>query len=187
MGSTAETVTDLQRFFGHDQALLGMVAGDPLRKGEREHSGRIWDKKMRMRSFTYFILAIIGTFVIASRPGAETAESLVPSAKLTLVQAIVCEQVENLGPKNPAVVFPLELGEVTCFTAFDPVPEETVIYHQWFFRDQPSARVRLRVKPPRWSSFSRIQLRPGDAGPWRVEITDADGKIMALQRFSVVE
>jgi hypothetical protein len=85
------------------------------------------------------------------------------------------------------VVFPIELGEIACFTAFDPVPRETVIYHQWYFRDRPSARVRLRVRPPRWSSFSRIQLRPGDAGPWRVEVTDADGKILAQQRFSVLE
>lgn len=142
---------------------------------------------MRIRVFTYFFLVLAGTAVLAGTSGAGPSEAPAPPAKRTLVEAIVCEQVENLAPKNPAVVFPLELGEVACFTAFDPVPQETVIYHQWFFRDQPSARVRLRVRPPRWSSFSRIQLRPGDAGPWRVEITDADGKILAQQRFSVVE
>lgn len=142
---------------------------------------------MRISVFTYFFLVLAGTAVLAGAGGAEPSEAPAPPAKLTLVEAIVCEQVENLAPKNPAVVFPLELGEVACFTAFDPVPQETVIYHQWFFRDLPSARVRLRVKPPRWSSFSRIQLRPGDAGPWRVEVTDADGKILAQQRFSVVE
>ncbi|MFA7423696.1 MAG: DUF2914 domain-containing protein [Desulfosarcinaceae bacterium] len=142
---------------------------------------------MRMRIIAYFILAVIGTTALVASTGAESADATVDPAPLTLVQAIVCEQVENLAPKNPAVVFPLDLGEVACFTAFDPVPEETLIYHQWYFRDEPSARVRLRLRPPRWSSFSRIQLRPGDAGPWRVEITDVDGKIMALRRFSVVE
>ncbi|HDI60786.1 MAG TPA: DUF2914 domain-containing protein [Desulfobacteraceae bacterium] len=139
---------------------------------------------MPIRILACFILVAA---LLAGVSGAEPVETPAAPARLTLVQAIVCEQVENLAPKNPAVVFPLELGEVACFTAFDPVPEETVIYHQWFFRDQPSARVRLRLKPPRWSSFSRIQLRPGDAGPWRVEVTDADGKLLARQRFSVVE
>ena len=142
---------------------------------------------MRRPIFTYFFLVLAGTAVLAGAGGAEPSEAPAPPAKLTLVETIVCEQVENLAPKNPAVVFPFDLGEVACFTAFDPVPQETVIYHQWYFRDQPSARVRLRVRPPRWSSFSRIQLRPGDAGPWRVEVTDADGKILAQQRFSVVE
>jgi hypothetical protein len=142
---------------------------------------------MRKPIFSFFICTLIVAVTLAGAAGAEPSETPAAPAKLTLVQAIVCEQVENLTPRNPAVVFALELGEVACFTAFDPVPEETVIYHQWFFRDRPSARVRLRLKPPRWSSFSRIQLRPGDAGPWRVEITDADGKILAQQRFSVVE
>jgi hypothetical protein len=142
---------------------------------------------MRIRIFTYFFLVLVGAVGLAGASGTEPSETTSASAKLTLVQAIVCEQVENLAPQNPAVVFPLDLGEVACFTAFDPVPEETVIYHQWFFRDQPSARVRLRVKPPRWSSFSRIQLRPGDTGPWRVDITDADENILDQQRFSVVE
>lgn len=142
---------------------------------------------MRKPIFSCFICTLIVAVTLAGAAGAEPSETPAAPAKLTLVQAIVCEQVENLTPRNPAVVFALELGEVACFTAFDPVPEETVIYHQWFFRDRPSARVRLRLKPPRWSSFSRIQLRPGDAGPWRVEITDAEGKILAQQRFSVVE
>ena len=100
---------------------------------------------------------------------------------------MVCEQVEGFAPKNPAVVFPLDIGEVACFTSFDPVPEATVIYHQWYYRDQPSSRIRLRLKAPRWSSFSRIQLRPGDAGPWRVEVLDADERRLAVLRFSVVE
>ncbi len=128
--------------------------------------------------------ALIG---LATPLFAETVDTTAAVPAPTLVQALVCEQIEELTPKGPAVVFPLELGEVTCFTAFDPVPAETVIYHQWFFRDRPSTRIRLRVKPPRWSSFSRIQLRPGDAGPWRVEIVDADGRRLSLLRFSVVE
>jgi hypothetical protein len=119
--------------------------------------------------------------------GAESPADTVPYGKLTLVQAVVCEQVEGLGPKNPSVAFPMELGEVVCFTNFDPVPEATVIYHQWYFRDVPSSRIRLRLRPPRWSSFSRIQLRPGDAGPWRVEVLDADERPLATLRFSVVE
>lgn len=104
-----------------------------------------------------------------------------------LAEAVVCEQVQNLAPINPGAAFALERGEVACFTVFDPVPKETVIYHHWIFRDRPSARMRLRLRPPRWSTFSRIQLRPGDVGPWRVDIRDAAGHRLAVMRFSVVD
>jgi len=132
--------------------------------------------------------ALAAVLVLAALPArSETPADGPPPGELKLVEAVVCEQVEGFAAKNPAVVFPLDIGEVACFTSFDPVPEATVIYHQWYYRGQPSSRIRLRLKTPRWSSFSRIQLRPGDAGPWRVEVLDADERRLAVLRFSVVE
>jgi hypothetical protein len=142
---------------------------------------------MKTSILKHLVLAVVLIILATASLHAETADTPAGANAPTLVQALVCKQVEELAPKGAAVVFRLELGEVACFTAFDPVPAETVIYHHWFFRDRPSARIRLRVKPPRWSSFSRIQLRPGDAGPWRVEIVDMDGRRLGLVRFSVVE
>ena len=128
------------------------------------------------------LISTAGTAGAQAPPGDAAA-----AAGPTLVEAVVCEAVDNLAPRNPAVAFSLERGEVACFTVFDPVPEPTSIYHQWIFRDRPSARMRLRLRPPRWSTFSRIQLRPGDVGPWRVEVLDAEGRRMAVLRFSVVD
>lgn len=133
-----------------------------------------------------FIAAMViwaaGTAAAQAPPGDAAA-----AAGPTLVEAVVCEAVDNLAPRNPAIAFSLERGEVACFTVFDPVPEPTSIYHQWIFQDRPSARMRLRLRPPRWSTFSRIQLRPGDVGPWRVEVLDAEGRRLAVLRFSVVD
>ncbi|NNG08274.1 MAG: DUF2914 domain-containing protein, partial [Desulfobacteraceae bacterium] len=36
-------------------------------------------------------------------------------------------------------------------------------------------------------TFSRIGLRNGEKGPWRVEITDEDGNIFGILRFSVTD
>jgi hypothetical protein len=74
-----------------------------------------------------------------------------------------------------------------CFTTFDPVPEKTVIYHKWYFRDKLRARVKLSLKTPRWSTFSRIVLRNGEKGPWRVEIADEEENIFGILRFSVTD
>lgn len=108
-------------------------------------------------------------------------------AELVLVRALMCEDIQGQTPTNTTTVFSIELRKAICFTSFDPVPNKTVIYHHWFHRDQPSARIKLSLKPPRWSTYSSIQLRAEDHGPWRVEITDAQGQILQILRFSITE
>jgi len=107
--------------------------------------------------------------------------------QLTLVQAVMCEEIKEYTPQNQAIVFSIINGKVYCFTSFDPVPEKTVIYHNWFYRDKLTARVKLSLQPPRWSTFSRIQLRDSDKGPWRVEIADQKGALLRIVRFSITD
>jgi len=109
------------------------------------------------------------------------------SAKLSLIQALICEDMKDGIPSNPAVAFSTSAGKIYCYTLFDQIPEDTVVYHHWFFRDKPSARIRLTLKPPRWSTYSSIQLRETDKGPWRVEISDAGGRVLKTLRFSVTD
>jgi hypothetical protein len=116
----------------------------------------------------------------------DTAQSPARSA-LVLEQAVMCESIDAFVPQNPAVVFSLSIGEVLCFSAFDSVPREMSIYHKWYRRDQLSTSRKLMLKPPRWSTFSRIQFREGDKGPWRVDVTDENGYVFHTVRFSVTD
>lgn len=104
-----------------------------------------------------------------------------------LVQAAICEKVENLSPAVQSMAFPVSAGQVCCFTSFDPVPQATVIYHRWFHRDELSTQIRLRIYPPKWSTYSVIQLRETDKGPWRVEIADQNGTVYEVLRFSITD
>ena len=107
--------------------------------------------------------------------------------KLTLVDATMCEGIKEYIPQNQAIVFSVTIGKVSCFTSFDPVPEKTFIYHDWFYRDKLSTRIKLSLQPPCWSTFSSIQLREADKGPWRVEVIDQEGNIFSILRFSVTD
>jgi hypothetical protein len=109
------------------------------------------------------------------------------TSKLALIQALICEDMKDGIPSNPAVAFSISTGKIYCYTLFDQVPEDTVVFHHWFFRDKPSARIRLTLRHPRWSTYSSIQLREADRGPWRVEISDAGGRVLKTLRFSVVD
>jgi hypothetical protein len=113
--------------------------------------------------------------------------SIAYAAQLRLSEALMCEEIVSNAPQNPTVVFSASREKAVSFTVFDPVPQKTVIYHNWYHRDVPSARIRLELNPPRWSTYSSIQLRKTDIGPWRVEITDDKGKIFGVLRFSVTD
>jgi hypothetical protein len=113
--------------------------------------------------------------------------SVANADQLKLFEAVMCEEIFSETPRNPTVVFSASKVKAVCFSVFDPVPQKAVIYHNWYHRDVPSAKIRLQLKPPRWSTFSSIQLRKTDIGPWRVEITDNKGNILGVLRFSVTD
>jgi hypothetical protein len=107
--------------------------------------------------------------------------------QLKLFEAVMCEEIYSDAPRNPTSVFSASKEKAVSFSVFDPVPQKTVIYHNWYHRDVPSAKIRLQLKPPRWSTYSSIQLRKTDIGPWRVEITDDKGQVFGVLRFSVTD
>jgi hypothetical protein len=142
---------------------------------------------IRRRLTSLLILIFLASFLSQAFAQKKDSPSKGTNEKLTLVQAVMCEGIEENSPKNRAIVFPFSIGRVYCFTTFDPVPAKTVIYHKWYFRDKLRARVKLTLKTPRWSTFSRIGLRDGEKGPWRVEIADEEGNILGTLRFSVTD
>jgi hypothetical protein len=104
-----------------------------------------------------------------------------------IIHAVMCEGIGDQTPKNPAVTFSMTIGTVFCLTSFDPVPEKTVVYHNWFRRDRFSTRIKLGLNPPRWSAYSSVSLREEDKGPWRVEVRDENDNLIRLVRFSITD
>ena len=109
------------------------------------------------------------------------------SRGLSLSQAVMCEGIKDYEPVNKAVVFSMEIGKIYCFTAFDHVPQKMIIFHNWYRSDKLVTTKRLSLQPPRWSTFSSIQLREADKGPWRLEIKDQAKKVLRVVKFSVTD
>lgn len=144
----------------------------------------------------FFVLASILILVPIHTGGAQEREPMPPasaapddqfSQKPVLSKAIMCEKVENLNPIRPAIVFSVSAGQVYCFSSFDPVNQPGLIYHRWFHRNELSTQTRLRLYPPKWATYSVIQLRETDKGPWRVEISDQSGHVFEVIRFSITD
>lgn len=106
---------------------------------------------------------------------------------LSLSRAVMCEYIEGYEPQHAAMVFSIDVGKISCFTAFDGIQSSTYAYHKWYRRDILVTTKRLSLKPPSWATYSSIQLRQADKGPWRVEIWSARNQLMQTLRFSVID
>jgi hypothetical protein len=149
-------------------------------------------RKAAMNFRTLFALIsaaiLFGALPLPAQSQSETGgDAEATGAPLALAQAVMCEDIQDQLPQNPTTVFSIDRRKAICFTVFDPVPQKTVIYHHWFHRDRSSAKIKLSLKPPRWSTYSTIQFREEDIGPWKVEITDAEGRVLQVLRFSITE
>ena len=131
----------------------------------------------------FFILA-----VLPALPGELWAEeSSEVLGEPTLTRAVMCESIQKFAPNNIAVVFSIDVARIHCFTEFDPVPKQTIIFHKWYQSGNLVSVKQLTVNPPRWSSISSMQLRDADKGPWQVEVTDKFGKLLHTLRFSITD
>lgn len=106
---------------------------------------------------------------------------------LMMGKAAICEKVRNRVPHTEAVAFSYRLGRVYCFSDFFSVSNRTVIYHNWYRKDQRYASVKLSVRPPRWATYSSVKLAAKQKGPWRVDITDSSGNVLRVLRFSIID
>jgi hypothetical protein len=144
------------------------------------------NKKITLTLSTLFIISVL-SLANAVEEKAGIIKPSNPESRLNLVKAVMCEDMKGSVPQYPAIVFSISLGKVFSFTDFDPVLEKTFVNHNWYFREQKRASVKLNLNPPRWATFSTVQIRETDKGPWRVEITDPQGNILKTLRFSITD
>jgi transcriptional regulator with XRE-family HTH domain len=65
-------------------------------------------------------------------------------------------------------------------------PREGRIAHVWLWEGKEFNRIEIEVKPPAWSVYSYITLRPQHAGNWEAQVRDGD-RILANLSFKVIE
>lgn len=141
---------------------------------------------MMIRMKTCFI-AFICLFTVVIQGQAQSPPLTPEPRPFRLMRAVMCETIEDYEPKFVAVAFSINAGKISCYTSFDGVADTTYVDHKWYRRDELVTAKRLTIKPPKWATYSSIQLREADKGPWRVEIWDAQNQLIKTLRFSVTK
>ncbi|MBI5063999.1 MAG: DUF2914 domain-containing protein, partial [Desulfatitalea sp.] len=113
----------------------------------------------------FFLLAVAALIMGGAGPAHATDAPLEPSNQtIRLVRAVMCESIDGYEPRYIAVAFSINAGRISCYTLFEDVADTTVVDHKWYRQDELVTTKRLTIKPPKWATYSSIQLREEDKG-----------------------
>ena len=103
----------------------------------------------------------------------------------TIARAVIGTGVENREPAGVAAVFPATTEKVYCFLEATNIPKDMEISLTWFHGQKEVRKINLPLKAgSRWRTFAHKNLG-GIKGDWKVEIKDAEGKLLKDLTFKV--
>ena len=91
----------------------------------------------------------------------------------------------RLVPGGKSSEFICNHQRVYCFTRIR-TDQEIKVSHVWFLKDKEFQKIEMDVKPPVWSIYSYLTLRPNLSGPWRVEVR-WENEILKSLNFNAIE
>ena len=104
------------------------------------------------------------------------------TAQVTVDVQVAADIVDRM-PSNPANTFPVDVGEVACWTLVEGGADMT-IQHIWI-HDEMEFPVALQVGGSPWRTWSRKTIPEAWAGDWRIEIRDEAGNLLDTVSFTV--
>lgn len=139
-----------------------------------------------MRTWCALLAGVIGACAgactILLPPPAGAQES---PATVQVETAVICRDVVDLSPQQPADRFESTVRRLYCFSRVVGAMEHTEILHTWFCNGDMVASIVLPVKSVSWRTFSSKTIQPDDIGDWSVRILSKDGAILSKIDFTV--
>lgn len=108
---------------------------------------------------------------------------LVLAEDASFATAIVCTGVKDRAPEGAAEKFAAGVGQLYCFSEIRGGRDR--VEHVWYHGDKEVRRVEMPVKAERWRTWSIKNVAATMTGSWRVDVVDADGKVLASSTFVV--
>jgi hypothetical protein len=105
------------------------------------------------------------------------------AAQNETVTAVVCKEIVNNSCEGADTTFPNGVGKLWGFSQVVNVPDKIV--HVWYYKDRELGRVDLPVRAARWRTWSNITVGKNMLGPWKLEVQDRTGKVLATFQFKI--
>jgi hypothetical protein len=146
------------------------------------------EEKMRTPSARFLILliscALAGAFAHPAL-GQEKPKAEAGAEEMTVARAVVGTGVDKMEPVGAAETFPAATEKVYCFIEVNNIPKDTDLSFVWSLGGKEVRKLDLPVKAgPKWRTWAYKNLG-GQKGDWKVEIKDAEGKVLKEVTFKV--
>ena len=145
---------------------------------------------MKKRPMMLFLvlMALITWIVVLPVFGQEKAKTEAAPKEgpgFTIGRAVMGTGVENREPVGVAEVFPATTEKVYCFLEATHIPKDMEISITWFHGQKEMRKINLPLKAgSRWRTYAQKNLG-GLKGDWKVEIKDAEGKLLKDLTFKI--
>ena len=136
-----------------------------------------------MARFQSFLFVLIGAVALGfGLTGPALSQEKTP---LTVSEASLCLDVVDLSCVGENDQFPVEAGQLYCFTKIVGAVNPTKISHVWYYNDREMARVPLAVNSPNWRTYSSKKILHSQIGEWHVDILGPEGELLREIVFNV--
>ena len=141
--------------------------------------------KNRARVMIAAVVVILGGVVFSAFGQAKIEGAPKEAAALAIARAVVGTGVENSEPVGAAEKFPASTEKVYCFIEATHIPKDMDVTFVWSLGGKEQFKIALPLKMgPRWRTYALKNLHELK-GDWKVEIKDADGKLLKEVSFKV--
>jgi len=139
---------------------------------------------MKKQTKAVLILVVAAFFVYGGilpafgQEKAKTESAPKEGSGFAITRAVMGTGVDNREPAGVATAFPATTEKVYCFLEAANIPKDMEISLTWFHGQKEMRKVSLPLKAgSRWRTFAHKNLG-GLKGDWKVEIKDAEGKLL---------
>jgi len=114
------------------------------------------------------------------------SQSTSNTSEVSLEQATIAKSVQGLSPVDEGLAFNNADGSVFCYTnVISPEGYVGHVTHVWKLEGKQMAKVKLKVRGPRWRTYSSKFMNDEMIGNWTVEVLNDKNELMKEFSFTV--
>jgi len=122
---------------------------------------------------------------VTAATGPET-DRVASENKLKVAEAVVCSGLENRVPQGSGDSFEWSMDRVYVWSRIQCEKPPASIRHIYYFKGEKVSDVELKIRSDDWRTWSyKTLLSRQYIGPWRVDITSADGSVLQSLEFEI--
>jgi cytoskeletal protein RodZ len=107
-------------------------------------------------------------------------------SNLRVIRAVAAGNILNKDPAEPLDIFHWSMEKVYIWTMIECQQPPSSVRHTYYFKGQKVNDIVLKIKSPRWRTWSyKTLLEKRWIGQWRVDITSDEGNLLQSVFFEV--